>query len=294
MREQSREARAPAADERSGILLVLGAALLWSTGGVAIKALADGPLKVACYRSAVAAVVLLLHFRPRGWRWTPAFVVAVMSYAGCITTFVVATKWTTAANAIFLQYSGAVWVLLLSPVVLGEPLRARDAGAVGVALVGMCLFFVGDLELRGQAGNLVALASGLFFAALVLALRRERDAGAAAAATYGNVLTAAALLPFVAAEPALTARSAALLLFLGAVQLAGGYMLFVRGLRHVPATLASLAGMLEPIANPVWVFLLLGEMPRATSIAGGLVVVGAIAWRTLAADQAPLPAVAPD
>jgi len=286
--------RGEAGEERRGILLVLGAALLWSTGGVAIKAVAAGPLKVACYRSAIAAVVLLARFRPRGWRRTPAFVIAVVSYAGCLTTFVVATKWTSAANAIFLQYSGVVWILLLSPAVLGEPLRARDAGAIAVALAGMGLFFVGDLALRGQSGNLVALASGFFFAALILALRRERDAGAEAAAAYGNVLTAVALLPFVAADPGVTVRSAALLLFLGVVQLAGGYMLFVRGLRHVPATLASLAGMLEPIANPVWVFLLLGEVPRLMSIVGGLVVLGAIAWRTLAADQAPVPVVAPD
>jgi drug/metabolite transporter (DMT)-like permease len=103
--------------DRRGILLVAGAALLWSTGGMAIKALAEPPLKIAFYRCGIAAVALLLLLRPRVARWSAEFLVAIASYAACLITFVVATRWTTAANAIFLQYSGVVWVLLFSPVV---------------------------------------------------------------------------------------------------------------------------------------------------------------------------------
>src|SRR5438105_43602 len=113
--------------QKKGILLVAAAALLWSTGGTGIKLIDEPPLKIAFYRSATAAVALLLLFRPRTWRWTPAFLVGIVSYAACLTTFVLATKWTSAANAIFLQYCGVVWVLLLSPLVLREPLRGRDA-----------------------------------------------------------------------------------------------------------------------------------------------------------------------
>ena len=274
-----------------GALLVLGAALLWSTGGIGIKALADPALKVAFFRSGFAALTLLLLLRPRLPRWTPAFAAALVSYAACLTTFVVATKWTTAANAIFLQYSGVVWVLLFSPVFLREPFRRRDAVAIAVALGGMALFFVGKFR-AGGAGDAMALLSGVFFAGLVLALRSERDSGAEAAVTWGNVLACAALFPFVAGDLALTARSAAILLFLGVFQLAGAYVLFVRGLRHVTATQASLLGMLEPIANPVWVFLFLGERPGIYALAGGAVVLAAIAWRTLGAG-APVAAVAP-
>ena len=137
---------------RRGALLVLGAALLWSTGGIGIKALADPALKVAFFRSGFAALTLLLLLRPRLPRWTPAFAAALVSYAACLTTFVVATKWTTAANAIFLQYSGVVWVLLFSPVFLREPFRRRDAAAIAVALGGMALFFVGRLH-AGTAGD---------------------------------------------------------------------------------------------------------------------------------------------
>ena len=220
--------------------------------------------------------------RPKVPRLTPGFLVALASYAACLTSFVVATKWTTAANAIFLQYSGVVWVLLLSPAVLDEPFRPRDAIAVAAALGGMGLFFAERLG-RGGRGDLVALASGVFFAGLVLFLRKERDAGALAAVTYGNVLTAVVLLPFVAGDMALSAPSAAILLLLGVFQLAGAYALFLRGLKHVTATRAALLGMAEPVANPLWVFLLLGERPAFLSLVGGAVVLGAIAWRTLSA-----------
>jgi len=278
---------------RTGILLVFGAALLWSTGGLGIKALADPPLKVAFFRSAVAAVALLLWFRPRLFRPTLGFLAAVASYAACLITFVVATKWTSAANAIFLQYSGVVWVLLLSPLVVQEPLRARDAAAIGVAFAGMALFFVGRFDSPGRAGDAVALLSGVFFAGLVLSLRRERGPTAEAAVTWGNVATAAALFPFVASDLSLTTRSAGILVALGVFQLAGAYVLFVRGIDTVTATQAALVGMVEPIANPIWVFLFLGERPGALSIVGGLVVLGAIAWRTLTGSP-PTTVPAPD
>jgi drug/metabolite transporter (DMT)-like permease len=105
--------------------------------------------------------------------------------------------------------------------------------------------------------------------------------------TYGNVLAAALLLPFVATDLALAPNSAAVLLFLGVLQIAGAYILFVEGIKHVSATEASLIGMLEPVANPLWVFLLLGERPAPVAIAGGAIVLAAIAWRTVAAGQAP-------
>ena len=280
--------------ERRGILLVAAAALLWSTGGIGIKFLSEPPLKIAFYRSATAAVALFAHFRPRLWRWTPAFLIGIASYAACLTTFVLATKWTSAANAIFLQYFGVVWVLIFSPLVLKEPFRRRDAAAVAVAFCGMLLFFVGRFEARGLRGELSALASSVFFAVLVLALRSERGSGAEAVVTYGNVLAAVALLPFVRDDLSVSALSAAVLAFLGVVQIAGAYALFVHGLRSVTATQAALVGMLEPVSNPVWVFLFLGERPAVLSLIGGAVVLGAVGWRTLSAGAPAAEAAPPD
>ncbi len=279
--------------ERRGVLLIAAAALLWSTGGLGIKFLSEPPLKIAFYRSATAAVALFAIFRPRLWRWTPAFLIGIVSYAACLTTFVLATKWTSAANAIFLQYCGVVWVLLLAPLVLGERFQRRDAIAVGVAFAGMLLFFAGRFESRDFRGEIAALASSVFFATLVLALRRERGGGAEAVITYGNVLAALALFPVVRGELAVTPLSGVVLTLLGVVQIAGAYALFVSGLRHVTATEASLVGMLEPVANPIWVFLFLGEKPAALSLLGGAIVLGAIGWRTLSAGAPPVVEAAP-
>jgi drug/metabolite transporter (DMT)-like permease len=276
--------------ERTGVLLIAGAALLWSTAGVGIKALDDPPLKVVFFRCAIAAVALLIYFRPR-LRLSAGVLAGLACYVACLITFVTATKWTTAANAIFLQYSGVIWVLLLSPFVLKEPLKARDVAAIGIAFVGITLLFLGKFDPRGRAGDAVALSSGLFFAGLTLTLRRERGVGAEAIVTWGSVLTAAVVFPFVARDLSLTPTSALAYLLLGLFQLAGAYVLFVRGVRFVTATEASLVGMLEPIANPLWVLIFLGEKPPVTSVLGGIIVLGAIAWRTLTGP--PPPPVAP-
>lgn len=282
---------ATAHSRRNGILLILIAALLWSTGGIGIKGVPDAALKVNFYRSLVAAIVLAALFRPR-FRWTATFLIAIVSYVGCLTSFVIATKLTTAANAIFLQYAGVIWVLLLSPLVLGEPRRRQDVIAIVVAMSGMALFFVQQFEARGMAGNGMALLSSLFFATLILALRRDRGGAAEAAVTYGNVLTALVMLPFVSSDLGLTTRSAVILVLLGVFQIAIAYALFVRGLNHVTATQASLTGMVEPIANPVWVFLFLGERPSVFSVMGGAIVLAAIGWRswTTAGGEPVLPA----
>jgi drug/metabolite transporter, DME family len=273
---------------------VAGAALLWSAGGLGIKAVEEPALKVAFYRSAFAAIALLLLFRPRRLPRRPSFLAAVAGYAACLITFVVANKWTTAANAIFLQYTGVVWVLIAAPLVLKEPRQKADTAAIGVALAGMALFFVGKLEMRSLAGDLMALLSSLLFAFLVLSLRRERGAGAEGVVTFGNVLGAASLFPFVAGDLSLSGRSLAWLVFLGVFQLAGAYALFVQGIRLVPATKASLIGMVEPVANPVWVFLVLGERPSPFALAGGAIVLAAVAWRTLAAGPPAREAAPPD
>ncbi len=273
-------------DRRKGLLYIVVAALLWSTGGIGIKGVADPALKVTFYRSVFAAFTLFILFRrDLRVRCSPAFIAAIVSYGACLTSFVVATKWTTAANAIFLQYAGVVWVLLFSPIVLREPMRRRDVIAIVVAMGGMALFFVGKFEARGMAGNAMALLSSVFFAALILSLRREHGSSRAAV-TWGNVFIAFALIPAVAGDWAVTPKSFGALAFLGVFQIGLAYAAFVQGLKHVTATEASLTGMLEPVANPVWVLLFLGEKPSAFAIAGAVIVLAAIAWHTMQGEPA--------
>ena len=271
---------------RLGILYIVAAALLWSTGGIGIKGAADSALKVTFYRSVFAAVTLFAIFpRQIRVRPTPAFVAAIVSYGACLTTFVIATKLTTAANAIFLQYAGVVWVLLFSPLILHERMQRRDVIAIVTAMSGMALFFVGKFEARGMTGNALALLSSVFFAAMILALRREPHASRAAV-TWGNVVLSLALLPFVKDDLSLTTRSLLTFLFLGVFQIGLAYAFFVKGLLHVTATQASLTGMLEPVANPVWVLLFLGERPSGYAVAGAVIVLAAIAWHTAQGEPA--------
>ena len=271
---------------RIGIIYIVIAALLWSTGGIGIKGVADSALKVTFYRSVFAAITLFLIFRRDvRVRPTPSFLISILSYGGCLTTFVIATKLTTAANAIFLQYAGVVWVLLAAPLVLHEKMQRRDAIAIVTAMIGMALFFVGKFEARGMAGNALALLSSLFFATMILALRREHQASRAAV-TWGNVVLAIALLPFVWNDLALTPKSLFAMLFLGIFQIGVAYAFFVKGLQHVTATQASLTGMLEPVANPIWVLLVLGEKPSVYAIAGAAIVLVAIGWHTMKGEPA--------
>jgi drug/metabolite transporter (DMT)-like permease len=188
---------------------------------------------------------------------------------------------TTAANAIFLQYTGPLYVLALAPFLLKEPFRKIDAAAVAVALSGMSFFFVGRLDPGALRGNLVAVASGLFFGLTILLLRRDASGDAIPSVIAGNLAAAAIALPFAWGQLALDAKGVALVLFLGIVQMGISYVLFVRGLKTVPAAEASLLGMLEPMFNPLWAYLGLGERPSAWALLGGAIVLAAVAGRTL-------------
>lgn len=273
---------------RAGRLLIAAAALLWSTGGLAIKLVPLPAFGVVFWRSLISGLFLFLVFRLRGGRegrlenasWTTAFV-----YAGMILSFVSATKMTTAANAIFLQYTGPLYVLALAPFLLKERFRKADAAAIAASLAGMSLFFVGRLEAGQLAGNLVAVLSGVFFGGTVLLLRRDTSRDAIASMIAGNLLAALLALPFVFRDLALDARGVGIVLFLGIVQMGVSYMLFVKGLAVVPAAEASLLGMLEPMFNPLWAFLGLGERPSAWALLGGAVVLLSVAARTVVASR---------
>jgi drug/metabolite transporter (DMT)-like permease len=152
-------------------------------------------------------------------------------------------------------------------------------------MIGMALFFVGKFETRGMAGNALALVSSIFFATMIMALRREHHASRAAV-IWGNVVLSLALFPFVANDLALTTKSLFAMLFLGVFQIGLAYAFFVKGLQYVTATQASLTGMLEPVANPIWVLLFLGEKPSVYAIAGAAIVLVAIGWHTMQGEPA--------
>ncbi len=264
---------------RAAVLAVAAAALLWSSGGLFIKLAPMPAMAVACGRSLIAGVFYLALLRPnlRAARGSTA-----AAYAGCIITFVTATKLTTAANAIFLQYTAPAYVLLLSPFVLRERLRPIDLACVILSLLGLSLFFVDKVEPGQTLGNILGIVSGIFFALNIVLLRRDQG-DALASMTLGNLVAAAVTLPFALGSlPALlTPLGAGVLLYLGIVQLGLAYWLFARGVRLVPAAEASIISMLEPIFNPIWVLLFWGERPGPWAVAGGVVVIASVALRTV-------------
>jgi drug/metabolite transporter (DMT)-like permease len=274
-------------DQRRGALLVAAAALLWSSGGLFIKLAPMPPIAVACGRSLVAAIFYLVFLRVDLRR---ARLSTAAAYAGCILTFVLATRLTTAANAIFLQYTGPAYVLMLAPLLLRERFSRLDAACVVASLVGMSLFFIGKVEAGQWQGNLLGAVSGVFFAFTVLLLRRdaasEGSSDAMPSTVLGNLLAFAVAAPFAArAAPALTLHGVLVLLYLGVVQLGVAYLLFAKGLKRVPASEASLISMLEPVFNPIWVFLGTGERPGPWALVGGAIVIGAVVARTLARED---------
>jgi DME family drug/metabolite transporter len=268
---------------------ILGAALLFSTGGAAIKATALTSWQVASFRSGVAALTLfvLLRAARRGWSWH-VLPVAV-AYAGTMVMFVAANKLTTSANAIFLQDTAPLYVLLASPLLLREKIRGRDLVFIAVVALAMGLFFVERPPMAATApnprlGNILALLSSVFWAATIMGLRwlGSRAGGEGSSlptVVAGNAIAFLACLPF--ALPAHVAPlDVAVVGYLGVFQIGAAYVLLTNGLRHVAALEASTLLLLEPALNPFWSWIVHGENPGAWSLAGGALILGATLVKT--------------
>src|SRR5687767_3843420 len=209
---------------RRAVLLLLLTAVLWSLGGLLIKSVDWPSMAKSGARSAIASIIIWSWVgRPR-FTWRPAQLGAALAYAGTVTLFVVANDRTTAANAIFLQYTAPIYVALLGHWLLGERTRRIDWLCIAVALAGIALFFRDQFSPRGLSGILAALGSGLSFGTMIVLLRKERDASPASALLLGNLLTAVIGLPF-AIGHSLPAREAGLLVALGVVQMGIPYIL---------------------------------------------------------------------
>lgn len=284
----------------SPLLLVLGAAILWSTGGLFIKATHLNPFEVSFGRSFLATIIIIIFTRSEGFGLNRISAITSVLYAALLILFVVATKLTTAANAIFLQYTAPVYVLILEPIFYKEKFRARDFVTVAVCLAGMSLFFVGKLRPQDVSGNLFALASGACFALFFLLLRhsKARQVNRAASAIYGNLIVVVLCAPafFGAMKRGISPEDYTRLAYLGIVQIGFAYLLFTlamaRGLRSLDA---GIIGYVEPVLNPIWVFLFLGERPSGWAIIGGAIIIASVIVHMLFEAKAKRePMISPD
>jgi DME family drug/metabolite transporter len=282
--------REPLADRTTHRLQLLGAALLFSTGGAAIKATTLTAWQVAGFRSAVAAlaIFLLVPAARRGWTW---HVVPVgVAYAATLVLFVSANKLTTSANAIFLQSTAPLYMLAFGPLLLKEAVRRRDLVFMAPVVLGLLLFFVGsqapvDTAPNPGLGNLLAVGSGATWALTLVGLRwmGNRAGGEGSAlptVVAGNLIAFLACLPL--SLPVVDAGTVDWLAiaYLGVFQIGAAYLLLTAGIRHVPALEASVLLLLEPALNPVWAWLVHGETPGPWPILGGVLILGATLLRT--------------
>jgi drug/metabolite transporter (DMT)-like permease len=282
-------------------LAVMGAALLFSTGGAAIKLTSLPTAQVAGLRAGVAAVFLAIALRVRWRSFGPAALAIGIAQAATMLLFVAGNKLTTAANVIFLQSTAPLYVLLLGPSLLGERRQRGDLAFLALFGLGLALFFVGQPPPQVTApdplrGNLLSVAGGVAWAATVLGLRGlalrqqaivlaraqaggdvagTRDPDLVSAATViGNLLASLVCLPWMLDGPLPAAGDLALVVWLGIFQVGLAYALFTRGVRGVRAFDATLLGLIEPVLNPVWTWLLHGETPGRFAMAGGAVILG--------------------
>lgn len=259
-------------------LFVLLAAVLWSTSGAAIKLCHLSGPQIASARSAVAALaILVLVPASRRWPSRKAWWVGA-AYAATVGLYALANKLTTAANAIFLQDTAPLWVMLVSLVWLKQRPSRAELVAAPVFGLGLALLFVEDLAPGQALGNGLALAAGVAFALTIVGLHRE-PGESTSMLVAGNVIAALVFAPFGLDGPVPTALDVGLVTFLGVVQLALAYLAFARGIRELPAVEASLLALLEPVLNPIWTWALANEQPSRWTIAGGALILGASVWR---------------
>ncbi|HSI88845.1 MAG TPA: DMT family transporter [Pyrinomonadaceae bacterium] len=272
------------------VVLVIAAVLLWSTGGLFIKLTTLDAFSVNLGRSLFAAIIVAAFTYKKGLKLDLFTLFTSLLYAITLTTFVYATKNTTAANAIFLQYTAPVYILLLAPFILKEPFRVRDVVTVIFCFVGMGLFFLEDQSSATApnvfAGNIAGLISGVAFGLYFIFLRHPRtlQRNPAVSVFYGNLIIVIVMIPLVLPymPASLGANDLAAVAFLGIFQIGVAYILFTKGVAAGVRSLdASIIGFIEPLLNPIWVFLFVGERPSFWAIAGGVIIIAAVAVHTV-------------
>lgn len=263
---------------------LFAAALLFSTGGAAIKATSLSSWQVAGFRSGIAAVVLAIALpgARRGWTWRTALI--GVAYAATLILFVAANKLTTSANAIFLQSTAPLYLLLLGPLLLHEPVRRRDVAVMAAVFAGILLLFSGTETTVSTApnphlGNVIGAVCGLSWALTLAGLRWMGKTGAEDAGTatviVGNLIAFAACLPMAVPVGPVSPGDISAISYLGVFQVGLAYVFLTRSIRHVPGLEAATLLLVEPVFNPIWTWLMHGERPSPEALVGGAVIIGA-------------------
>lgn len=266
-------------EHQKGIIAVLASAILWSSGGVFIKLISLNAYQLSVFRSSLAALVFLILFRKVVLYANGFAILNSFFYVVVLIFFVLATKLTTAANAIFLQYTAPIYVLIFEPIINKTKYEKINVITIIICFFGMILFFMGELSPGHLEGNLAALLSGVAFAAFFLGMRKNKSEYQFSSIFYGNIFIALICLPSLFSLDFLNSTDLIMVSYLGIFQIGLAYAIFSYGLKRVYAVEASIIGMIEPVLNPVWVFFGYGEVPSFTAIIGGIIILTTISIR---------------
>ncbi len=267
-------------DRTKAILFLVAASVLWSSGGILIKLVDWNPVAIAGSRSFIAAWIVLLYLRKPKFTWSKAQVGGAVAYAATVILFVAANKLTTSANAILLQYTAPVFVAILGIWILKEKTHWFDWTAIVFVFGGMALFFIDNVGGGSTLGNMLGVLSGFCLACLTIALRFQKHGSPIETALLGNVLTFLVAIPFMLGSVP-DARSLFGIVLLGVFQLGFSYILYALAIKHVSALEAILIAVLEPLLNPVWVFIFAGEKPSFFALCGGAIVIVSVLTRNI-------------
>ena len=260
------------------IIYLIITAVLWSLGGVLIKSVKWNPIAIAGARSAISSLLIIAYIRKPRFTWSFDQILAAIFYAGTVILFVSANKLTTAANAILLQYGAPIYVAILGSVILKEKTTLADWITIAVVIFGMFLFFLDELQPGNLFGNIVAILSGIAFALYIIFMRKQKDESPIESTLLGNILTAIIGLPFML-NSSPTGSSWIGIILLGTVQLGLSYILYSIAIKEVTALEAILIPIIEPILNPIWVFLVMGETPGRWAFIGGSIILISVILR---------------
>jgi len=262
--------------KKRAIVQVLLSALLFSTGGLLIKSVPWPSLAISGSRGIIAAAAMFLFIKAKGWRFRfekQAFIQAAFMGA-TLTLFVVANKMTTAANAIVLQYISPVFILLISVIFLHQKPKKADLLVVAVTFCGMGLFFFDQLSSDGMVGNCMAITSGLALAAMYVIVGEMEEEVRFTGMMMGHFLTFLIGLPtIVTTDLEISPVSVGCVFALGIAQIWLPYVLLAMAVSYCSPLTCNLVGIIEPLLNPVWVFLATGEAPGMYALAGGAVII---------------------
>ena len=264
---------------RSILFLVL-ASILWSTGGILIKLVDWNPIAIAGSRSLISSIVVLLYLKRPVFTWSKAQLGGAVSYASTVILFVSANKLTTSANAILLQFTAPIFVAILGAWLLKEKIRWYDYLAIIAVFGGMLLFFIDNVGVGSMLGNVLAVISGFFLACVTIALRFQKDGSPVETTLIGNILTFLVAIPFIIGKVP-DIQSILGIILLGIFQLGFAYILYALAIKHLSALEAILITVIEPLLNPLWVFIFAGEKPSLYAILGGFIVIVSVTVRSI-------------